>query len=102
MTNSANDIDKDQANELRELFKEVTSEETLPQEVEEVSDVNHRVIDVLNLPPRKEVHTSSGPMKMKMSKPLMRFIFISLLVITIIIVALYFFDGEITNLINKL
>lgn len=104
MSHSANNNDKeqDQADDLRELFLEATNNPTVSEEEEVSEQVNHREIDILDLPPRKEVHGSNGPMKMKLSKPLLRFIFISLLVITIIIVGLYFFDGEITDLINQL
>lgn len=103
MTKSANNNDKDQADDLRELILEATNDTTVSEDEPETSEqVNLRDIDVLDLPPRKEVHGSNGPMKMKLSKPLLRFIFISLLVITVIIVGLYFFDGEITDLINQL
>jgi predicted DNA binding CopG/RHH family protein len=50
------------------------------------NSIDHR-IDVLNLPPRKEVHNKKNKrIKVKISSPLIRFIFVILLLSVLILV----------------
>lgn len=101
MSKQLDNKDQDQADELRELFN--TEENIVLKSEEEITErVSHREIDVLNLPPRKEVHGISKRTKLKVSKPFWRFVLISLLVIVILVVALYLWDGEIATLLNQL
>lgn len=96
--------DDDQANELRSLFNEVENADSNNTDAslanEDESSI--RKIDILNLPPRKEIHTNNKRAKLKLSKPFLRLIFISLLVIAILIGALYLWDGELTSLLKSL
>ncbi|ASN05486.1 hypothetical protein [Virgibacillus necropolis] len=103
----------DQANELRKLFNEVqgqgkeTSE--LPKQ-ENTDDHNSvftfenssteidesvRKIDILNLPPRREVHGSNKKRaRMKISRPFARFSVVILIIFAIIVSAYYVWGNE--------
>ncbi|MFZ3577054.1 hypothetical protein [Virgibacillus sp. DJP39] len=93
----------DQANELRKLINEVQdnkSSETpkednatvsgnLTYDLESTSfeeNENSRTADILNLPPRKEIHSNQNhSIKLKVSRPLLR---ISAVILTLVIVLL--------------
>ena len=101
-------LDKDQANELRQLFNEVEQgEETANVTKEDNNEIviektNIREIDVLKLPPRKEIHTKNKRAKLKVSKPFLRLLFISLFVIAILIGAIFLWEGELATFLNEL
>ncbi|HLR75892.1 MAG TPA: hypothetical protein VK077_11560 [Virgibacillus sp.] len=83
---------KSQADELQKLFKEVQEHETDEQELvnDQKSHDMQPKIDVLNLPPRKEVHRSHGKkIKLKLSKPLQRLMFV-IFILIIVMIAIYF------------
>ncbi|WP_100010770.1 hypothetical protein [Lentibacillus sediminis] len=45
---------------------------------------NEQEIDVLNLPPRKEVHGQKNSTSLKVSRPLLRFLFVVVLLLVIL------------------
>lgn len=92
--------EEDQANELRTLFQDI--EEGNENDEESFADQIINEIDVLNLPPRKEVHTKSKRTKIKLSKPLLRFLFTVIIVIAGLGTAIYVWQDEITTLLHKL
>lgn len=99
MNKQSEKMDDDQANELRMLFNEVEQgnenrDETVDEHEMIDDNAKLRTIDVLNLPPRKEIHMNNKRTKLRLSRPFIRFVFISLLVIAILIGALYLWDGE--------
>ncbi len=89
---------RERENELQSPFNEIENAESNNEDDSLVigDESSIRKIDILNLPPRKEIHTKNKRAKLKLSKPLLRLIFISLLVIAILIGALYLWDGELT------
>lgn len=93
------DETNDQANELRNLFEgvekgndEVDSTDN-PHEMEKT-----REVDILNLPPRKEVHAHRTQLQFKIRRPLLRLLFVISILIIILIVAYYFLGNEILNI----
>lgn len=92
--------EEDQANELRTLFQDI--EEGNENDEELFADQIINEIDVLNLPPRKEVHTKNKRTKIKLSKPLLRFLFTVIIVLAGLGTAIYVWQDEITTLLHKL
>ncbi|AXI09368.1 hypothetical protein CV093_11300 [Oceanobacillus sp. 143] len=84
-------MQKDQAEELRHLVDEI--EDNKDTEVSSTileRETDKREIDILNLPPRKEVHTTIERTKLRISKPFIRIIFVIIILIAILIVSYYF------------
>lgn len=80
--NSAKQID--QAEELKQLFGEVNQNQS--NHLQNNQDLEPKM-DILNLPPRKEVHKDSGKgFNLSVSKPSLRFISVVLILIGLIIV----------------
>ncbi len=71
----------DQANELREIMDD---KEQPKDKLKEQSKDSFEEIDILNLPPRREVHKNSGKSHIRFSKPLIRFLSVILVLIAII------------------
>lgn len=68
----------DQANKLREKFEGGNEEIIIKQ------------IDILNLPPRKEIHANKkSTMKYTIKSPTIRFIFIMILVVGLLILSYF-------------
>lgn len=80
---------EDQAAELREILDQQQSEE-----IETKKGNAKQEIDILNLPPRSEVHTEIGKARMKVSKPLIRFLFVLFLLTLITLLAYYYLEDE--------
>ena len=98
----SDDKNNNQTDELRELFLETEKNTAENSEGEQSAyQVDLREIDILNLPPRKEVHTSNSRTKLKVSRPFLRLLFISLLVIIILVVSYFLFDGELVTLLRE-
>lgn len=81
---------QDQATGLKELFNEIQQGEAQQEELEknEDTDVNltatHK-IDVLNLPPRKEIHSNKKQrVRMRLTKPLIRLMFVTIIIACIV------------------
>jgi len=84
---------KDQATELRNQFNEEISKE---------SQQNQKGIDILNLPPRKEVHTQKQRAHLKWSRPFSRFILVFLILLLFVIVTYFSFGGDIGKVLFSL
>jgi hypothetical protein len=91
--NSRLDTEKE---ELQNLFHEVEHHK------EESTSENTKEIDVLNLPPRKEVHQNKKSVKLTWSKPFIRFAFILFLLFLCLIAALYIGDGDFSSFLHRL
>ena len=91
-----NEKEDNQALKLQQLFSEVNNQELEEKETpKEEQDLIE--IDVLNLPPRSEVHhKASVSFQMDLRSPLWRFLFVILLVVLVIGVVYYFFGNQIT------
>lgn len=98
---------KDQAEHLKKLFNEVQQSESKevkkgkpPLNPEHSQDVK---VDVLNLPPRKEVHGKSlDRARLKFRKPLLRFLTVITILVMIIIGAYFIWNEELISIIKDL
>lgn len=90
----------DQADELRILFQPTEGQnESLPDDY----PVRERdEIDVLNLPPRKEVHGQNKRFKFKITKPSIRLTSIVIFVLLLLGLALYIWQQDLSTLILRL
>lgn len=85
----------DQAEALRQAIQDVTEhkpEETGqagPDEEEQLEQASVE-IDILNLPPRNEVHKGNRKMRWKLNLPLLRFIFMVVVLLALAGVFLWF------------
>lgn len=95
-----------QADELKRLFDEVKqNEEKRQDELETLVDEKSQEprIDVLNLPPRSEVHQASKfRTRIKVDKSLIRFVVVVLLFISGIGSVYYFWTEEIIDIIKNI
>jgi len=88
-----NEDKEDQAAKLQQLFLEVNNHET-DEKKEKVTEEDLIEIDVLNLPPRSEVHpVTNVRLHIDFRRPIWRFIAIIVLLI-IIGCIVYFLFGE--------
>ncbi|WP_077299638.1 hypothetical protein [Virgibacillus pantothenticus] len=84
----------DQATQLRQMVQEVSETENSADELERDDKDLEMDTDILNLPPRKEVHRhKKQSTRLKIGHPLQRLLFIILLLV-LIIAGAYFFIGE--------
>ncbi|TQS74438.1 hypothetical protein DX933_10835 [Ornithinibacillus gellani] len=101
------DKSPDQADELRKLLDEVqqsaNDEKESEQIKEETEPTYSREIDILNLPPRREVHgNNNSKARMTFNRPLFRLIIVLLLVIGFTAGLFYFYGDEILNILNQM
>ncbi|MFD1850514.1 hypothetical protein [Oceanobacillus bengalensis] len=98
----------DQANDLRSLIEETIGEQQPLEPIQE-DDEQHedskkeekeekREFDILNLPPRKEVHTINRFTGVKFSAPLIQFLTVIVIIGIILAGAYYYWGEEIMNL----
>ncbi|MGM8211643.1 hypothetical protein ACLIBH_02500 [Virgibacillus sp. W0430] len=89
-----------QAAKLQQLFEEINSSEINEIDnsepfAENNEDRTATYIDVLNLPPRKEVHSNqSKRARIKVKMPLIRITSVVFLLVTILTVAYYMYINE--------
>ncbi|SDJ66877.1 hypothetical protein [Sediminibacillus albus] len=90
---------KDQAQQLRSAMdKEESKSFSLENQLEHHPDPEEEV-NVLNLPPRKQVHHQKKTgMKWKISIPLIRFLLILFLLIIGLVLAVHFWGDELLRL----
>jgi hypothetical protein len=89
----------DQAKELRSILNELhsQSDDNSDERIEVEHEDEQKEINVLDLPPRKEVHgQKKRRAHVKLSKPLIRLVVVAVLLIIILIMLLYFGDGIVT------
>ena len=100
---------QDQATPLKKIFEEVqqTDNETEPdQEVESYQTFSEpkteREMDVLNLPPRKEVHgKNQSRAKLKFHAPFMRLVLVVIVLIGVMSGAYFIWGEELISIINN-
>ncbi|HLQ71504.1 MAG TPA: hypothetical protein VK142_06850 [Bacillota bacterium] len=90
--------------ELEKLLSEVVPKESSndgqAEEPEKEADTTQK-IDVLNLPPRKEVHGGKAKrMKIKVTKPYFRLIIVVFLIIILFAGGFYLWGEDLVNLIQ--
>lgn len=97
--------EKDSTNQASNLEKLIS--EVQQGDAKEYTDSDLRVddnqeikMDVLSLPPRSEVHQTNKRTRIRLSKPLKRFIFVLFLIIIIISGSMYFFGNELIDILQ--
>lgn len=77
---------KDQAELLREQMEAINHREQENQEIEPITDHYNDDIDVLNLPPRRQVHDEKkAKLQLRINTAFVRFIAILIIIIAILI-----------------
>lgn len=96
MSDKTNEYE-DQAEQLKQIFDELQQNapnSDQPSNEQEVIDDSIPKIDILNLPPRREIHDDNHTRtRLSISRPFLRFLSIIIFVI-IIVFGAYFFWGE--------
>src|SRR5690625_7523927 len=96
-----NEADDDLKTLLDEVSK-VENKET-DEEVEEPEEPEEPVIDILNLPPRTDVHKSNTKsIKLKFKSPIVRFITVLLIIAIIVFLAYYYLAYDIFIFLTNL
>ncbi|WP_099158390.1 hypothetical protein [Virgibacillus ndiopensis] len=106
MSNKTKELE-DQASELRKLVNEVQQEELVEStetndftEENEIKTEETREVDILNLPPRKEVHSKNNTRAhVKMSKPFMRLVLVIVIILAVLFGLYYVWGEELLNVI---
>lgn len=92
-----------QASNLEKLISEVQQVE--PKEYTEanlrINEDKEIKIDVLSLPSRSEVHQTNKRTRIRLSKPMRRFIFVLLLMILLVGGSIYFFYHELIEMFTS-
>ena len=96
----------DQAEQLKQIFEELQEHAITPDDSLNIEQHTEAYtlpkIDVLNLPPRKEVHSNHGRTRLTISRPFLRLLIVVLLMIAVIFGAYYIWGEELINLIQGL
>lgn len=97
----------DQAEQLKQIFDELqqnkSKSEESRREEQHTNDDSIPKIDVLNLPPRREVHGNSNVRtRLGISRPFLRFLSVIVLIVAIILGAYFMWGEELIVLINGL
>lgn len=102
-------LELDEMIENEQIEKEEIEKTAEGVAVEEITPVAREIkfayeeIDVLNLPPRSEVHSQSKTrLSVSLKKPTARFILVLLFLIVIMAVIYFFYEDEIMTFINDL
>lgn len=92
----------DQATELKKLFQDIASQDHDSEDVMPPFEEHQQEMDVLNLPPRKEVHGRKGSRaKLKFSAPLIRFILVMMIIMGLLVFSYVMWGQELIQLINQ-
>lgn len=91
----SNELEKNQAEKLQQLFEEINNRPLQEKEnTEKKVEEDFIEVDVLNLPPRKEVHTKPKTrLYFHFKRPYIRFLIVFILII-VFIVTLFLTIGE--------
>ncbi|WP_077326738.1 hypothetical protein [Virgibacillus siamensis] len=103
--NDEHEKEDEQAKELKRLFNEVQNGESKAEKTDEVRPVREtgevREIDILNLPPRKEVHSNTKHRTtFKINGALLRLIIVILLLILVIAGMYYMWGNDVLEIFN--
>ncbi|MBU5466290.1 hypothetical protein KQI49_05515 [Virgibacillus sp. MSJ-26] len=93
-------VDEDQATELRKLISEVEAKDDVKNPTnEERKQEPRRQIDILDLPPRKEIHSKKkSRVHFKLNRSVLRLIVVFLLVAAVIVGVIYLFENDLLQL----
>lgn len=90
--------------ELQKMLHEVEQGGGKPPRIGKIPDERqdlNRQIDILNLPPRNEVHKQKKRTKISVSAALARFLFVILIFLVLIIGSYYLWGDELIFLLKK-
>lgn len=97
---------ENQAEQLKQIFNELQQHTIDSNDTSNELDENDHLIpkiDVLNLPPRKEVHSNqSTRTRLSISRPFLRFLSVIMLMIIIVVGAYLIWEEELIIIINHL
>lgn len=95
-----------QAEQLQKIFDELQQNTVESEEISNepaVDDDSMPKIDVLNLPPRKEVHSNENVrIRFSISRPFLRFLTVIILIVAIIFGAYFIWGDDLINIIEAL
>ena len=92
---------KNQAANLAQLVSEINQQLDASDVQNEQNHDNYVEVDVLNLPPRREVHKKSKHrLSLNLRQPIFRFIFVVFLIIIIGLLLFYLTDEQWSTLFN--
>ncbi|GAB3791757.1 hypothetical protein [Virgibacillus kimchii] len=101
MSDNQNMGREDQAEELRRLVYDVEQEGEGKDEHDTDQEMETREIDILNLPPRKEVHgKKQGRVKLKTSTSFKRLLFVIFVMMIILFIIYFFYSDAFTPIFN--
>lgn len=104
--------ENDQADELKRILSEIDQQEKnrlrnqvsnlLEEEIDNPKATTQK-IDILELPPRKEVHGKYNSVtRLRIEQPFLRFLIVVLVIIIIVLGAYIYWDEELLNLIKNI
>ncbi len=87
------DEKQDQSDGLQQIINEVNDKTKHHEEQEQRDENVYEDIDVLNLPPRKEIHSQKKSiLRVTFKRPFLRFLFVIILMTVIIVGAIYLIE----------
>src|SRR5690625_2752379 len=93
----SNEEKDDQADKLERLFQEINNKQTDVTK-EKVTEENLIEVDVLNLPPRSEIHQKTNMrFHIDIHRPFWRFFFVVILLLVIISIVYFSFGDQIID-----
>ncbi|HLR08154.1 MAG TPA: hypothetical protein VK136_02685 [Bacillota bacterium] len=87
----------DQKADLRAILDDIQEVEKEQSKTDDMDAQPQDDIDILNLPPRKEVHRQNKLTKFKIKRPLIRFIGVVLILLIMFVLALYVTGLDVLN-----
>lgn len=94
---------KNNADSLEDLVRELEGENQHAKETNEASKIEEMPkIDVLNLPPRKEVHRQKKKkFSLKINRPSIRLFFVIIMAILVCLLVLYMWEEDLIDFIRN-
>ncbi|HLQ73733.1 MAG TPA: hypothetical protein VK125_05830 [Bacillota bacterium] len=98
--NDKQSFKEDQASDLKQMFDEINQNERKDETVDSSKERERNQIDILNLPPRKEVHSNNTTFKITINRSLLRMVFV--VIILVVLLVFYLWEDEVLELLNNL
>src|SRR5690625_1720683 len=102
LKNQTNTV-QDQAEQLKQIVQELNTNASREKSEDDNHTLGQDKIDILDLPPRKTIHVHKNKiLKIKMRRPLVRFLIVIIVPISIIFILYYFWQDDLLKLISNL
>ncbi|MCT1576013.1 hypothetical protein M3E13_06955 [Oceanobacillus kimchii] len=95
MSNITEEVKKDQADDLRKAVEELNDSQEFNSDSIQISKHKELEMDILNLPPRKDVHYNSKRMRLKLNFSLFRLIMVIIILSVLVSGILWIVDFNI-------